>query len=693
MRFAGKTVLFTAAAIFTAAFVSFDYATVWNTQLGAFYAGAASFGANLSSPFALPFIILFGILAFLAGRCRVRWLVGRCVDLALFAIVIGVQIWAARAAAPFLKTMPWGIDHPCFIFRIREFLDVFPALGTYNTWWNGGVEHFIGVTSGAHAFAFLLLPFLPFGSLEEIYGPALFFWIFVGGPWLAAAAMRLLGCRARTCLVAALLMLPFSRAEFLFFWQSGNVGGLVTCLMAPLVVALSFKLAVLRRGGMLDAAILGVAAWLSCIWPAGFVTAAGLFAGALLSWRRWMRPKPFRPLFAAAAIAIVLLSPWIWALLFPSRAIVSYVSDAPEAISRSAALSAGLCQLFRRIAEWHPLILPFGVAGTLVLRIPRSRRFFGALFATLAAVVVSVGFLRNSQLDRVALQMAAAAVVPASIAVARLRAIAMPTGKGRTAAVAKAFAVVLAKGAVVWVLAFSPVVAVSHAANSSGFKLWPTEPVVKYFADWIRDNVPPHGRLAFADLTDCKYDWGKIAYLPVMTGREMMSDDYYGFPKGLTSRRFPPRAYRSSEKAYVAFTRLYGITHWSVTDDRNRRFFDNSPHFAHCARFAMQNSRIDIYRFLDQPDPTPFLVGEGDVSAKPGSIKVKPADPNGGLLVLRYNWRPGLHCTEGAAIEPFNADENLKFIAVRTNGLREVEITYRPGWRRLEPNFDGTFHH
>lgn len=665
----------------------FDYATIWNSQIGAFCAGAVPLGVTRLL-FAAGSIGA-GAVAFICGRLGAYKTRSGGADwfLAVSALVlVCAQALCAIAALPCLGTFPWGIDHPCFMFRIREFLDVFPHLGSYNPWWNGGVEHFIGVTSGAHAFAFLLLPFLPFGTLEEIYGPALFFWIFIGGPWLAALSMKMLGCRWRTAIVAALLAMPFSRAEFLFFWQSGNVGGLVTCLMAPPVAALGYKLVVLRKGGIRDAVALGVTAWLSCIWPAGFATAGGLSLGALLLWRRWMRPKPFLPLLIACAMAMVLLLPWIWALLFPSRAVVSYVATSGEGVGAWTALVTGLRHFIRRVSEWNPILFPFGVAGLLVARGRGGKVFFGSLFAVLAAISISIGFLPTSQLDRVALQFAAAATVPAALAVTRLLSAALP----RSASCA--FALSIAKGATACVLLLSPFVAVKHAGNSAGFKLWPAEDVVLDFAGWIRENVPETGRIAFADLTDCKYDWGKIAYLPVLSGRQMMADDYYGFPHGLTARRFPPRAYRSSEEAYVDFTRIYGITHWSVADDRNRRFFNNSSHFSHCTNFTMQSSSIDVYRFLDQPDPTPFIEGGGVfLGAIPNRIAVRAGGR--GQMVLRYNWRRGLTCDGCATIKPVKIDDNITFIGVDAEGPGEVVISYRPGWRKLAPNFDGTFHH
>ena len=242
-------------------------------------------------------------------------------------------------------------------------------------------------------------------------------------------------------------------------------------------------------------------------------------------------------------------------------------------------------------------------------------------------------------------------------------------------------------------------VAAAHAGNDAGFKLWQAEPVVRDFARWTAENVPPGGRLAFSGETDCALDWGKGTYLPVLAGREMMGDDYYGFPKGLTERNYPPRVYRSSTKRFLGFSRVWGITHWAVADARTRRFCESEPeHFALAARFRMQSADVRVYRILDdwaQGDPTRFFRGEGQVEADDNRIAVRPADPGAARpLVLRYRWRDGLRClTHGASIAPFDVDGNTRLVAVFPGGAPEVLVGYRPKMRPLAPDFDGHYHH
>ncbi|MBR1835702.1 MAG: hypothetical protein IJ783_00280, partial [Kiritimatiellae bacterium] len=240
-------------------------------------------------------------------------------------------------------------------------------------------------------------------------------------------------------------------------------------------------------------------------------------------------------------------------------------------------------------------------------------------------------------------------------------------------------------------------VAAAHAGNSAGCKYWTAEPVVAEFADWVRENVPEGGRLAFSGATYNMLDWGTATYLPVMSGREMMAADYYSFPRGFVELNYPPQFYRRSTEAFLFFSRAYGVTHWAVADKRTLRFCEEEKgHFRLVARFQMQSTDLRVFAVTDPwaAGVTRFLEGEGSVEARERNIVVRPADTSVRRLVLRYNWRDGLRClTPGAEIAPFAVDENLRFVEVRPNGADEVRIGYRCGNRPLAPNFDGTFHH
>lgn len=654
---------------------------VWNNQIGPW---AAGFGGGR----ALAWILVAGAVVFGLSVLDRRFRRKGAAVWALATALAGFQIAGLAAAWPHaVGMMAQGIDHPAFLYRLHEFFAVFPALGSYNPFWNGGTEHFIGVTSGAHSFGFLMAPFLLFLPLETAYSIALLFWISIGFPWLAVFAFRRAGMRMEGALAGGLAMLAFDRAEYLFFWQSGNLGGMVAAMLAPILVAISYRIAVQRRGTAVDVLLLAVSAWLSCIWTPGVFTCAGIFLSWIWLRKRWTRRSVFQML-AAAFLALLLLSPWFWSTLFPARGIVDYVAGSPSSHETPwHMLLVGSRQFGKRLLEWHPVLLVLGFPAALFSLRGNLRKWMVPVFVILGAIVLSIGFNRTSQLDRVAIQMGAAMAFPAAIMAGRMLAFAR-LGHWRTPAGAVSAAVLLAS------LALGGGVAVSHLGNGGGFKLWPAHEPVYAFAEWISENVPPGGRVAFAGITDCKFEWGKPTYLPILSGREMMSDDYYGYPKGLTERNYPPKYYRSGIDLFLRFSDAYGITHWVVTDSRNKRFFDEHPEAFEPVDYRMQQStHVYTYRRVGVGDPTRCLIGSARVKARENRIEIVPADPQD-EIVLRYNWRPGLVCrTPGASIRPYEVDENLRFIAVDSGGNETVVLGYRPTWHPLEPNFDGSFHH
>ena len=659
--------------------------TPWNNQMGPWAADVAPEPGFIAGVFFYLFVLFFGISLPLRKR-PAGFKILLTGLLVLFQVACVVCAWPVVAGK-----MAQGIDHPAFLFRLHEFFEVFPfALGSYNPFWNAGTEHFIGVTSGAHNFGILMSPFLLFLPLEQAYSAALLFWLVIGFPWLTVIAFRRTGMRLEGALAGGLALLAFTRAEFLFFWQSGNLGGMVAALLAPILVAIGYRIAVLRKGSWADVVLLAVSAWLSCIWTPGVFTCAGLFLGWLFIWKRWTRKSATQMLIAGGSV-LVLLSPWLWTTFFPARGIVDYVATGTPGEPLTRMLNASFSQYARRLMEWHPLILVFGLCA---LTLPR-RRFFRKwtlpIFVLLSGVVLSIGFKRTSQLDRVAIQMAGAMLFPAAVLASRTFAPFRHLHGVSRIATALCIASVLAT------LTLGGRIATAHCANKAGFKLWPANEALHGYADWIRDNVPADGRLAFAGITDCKFEWGKPTYLPILTGREMMSDDYYGYPKGLTERNYPPKFYRRSDEAWIFFSDIYGISHWAVTDSRSKKFFDAHPESFELADYRMlQSTHVYTYRRVNAALPSRCLIGEAAVSAKENAIAVSLRQdlPDDALVVLRYNWRPGLRCrTEGAEIAPYAVDENIRFIAVRPHGNPTVHIGYRPTAHPLQPNFDGTFHH
>jgi hypothetical protein len=657
----------------------------------------------------LDFLILAAVLVpvFRYGGDRLHralpWLMG-------VSLVVSQAVFTALAWKDFAGQIPWSADHSSFMFRLHEVRATFPRLGGYNPWWNGGTEHFISVTSGTHGYAVLVAPLLALFEPHVFHAPVLFFWIWIGFPWLGALSVRAAGARWTSAFAAGMMLEAYCRAQFLFGWHYGILGGLVTAGLATPLAALGYRLVVQRRGGAGTVVAVGVLAWLNCLWTPGYATCAGLALGALANADRWTR-RSFLRMGAAAVIALVLLAPWAWATLGPAHGIVDFASGAKE-LPWFNTLCHGLLLVVYRLLEWHPALVAFGVAGLALAGPPRLRRWALPTLAVLFGVLIYSKWNVRSQCYRVIFQGAAFAAFPASVLCGRLlerkpaRSTAssnLEPGTSDLGPRSSFWPLAVAKAVTFAALLIGLRVSGVHAIhNGARLPHLEAEPNLMRLVEWIKANVPEDGRLAFGGRTDELVDGSTVAYLPILTGREMMADDYYEFPAELISHDFPPRAYRRSPEAFLEYSRLYGITHWAVAESKPRKlgFYRGAPEcggrpgmFREVAKFKLRYCTLRLFA-LQGATPGRFLVGKGTVEAHENRILVRPADPSAEQLVLRYNWREGLVCrTPGASIEPYQADTNLRFIAVRPNGAAEIDIGYRAGFRPLKPNFDGTYHH
>jgi len=619
-------------------------------------------------------------------RYRMPWI--------LAAFLLGGQLLLAHAAWSVAGgAVPWGFDHPSFMYRLREFGDLFPfALGGYNPGWNAGTEHFVGVTSGAHGFGVLIWPLLKIWDPHVFYGGAVIFWFILVFPWVGVGSLRAAGVNRVGALCGGILLCGVSREVFMWLWHFGTVGAMTSAMMALPVIALSYRLVVLRRGSWGTALALAFSAWLMCLWTPGVFIAGGVGLAWLWNARHWTW-RTNRWLIGAGLLALLLLAPWFWTTLFPCRNVMEYVGTELARPGLATMILSGGQRLLRELQEWHPVLLFLGLVGTFFV-VPRSvRRWMLPLFLVLGAIA---GWSREwkplSQLDRMAIPMGVVAVFPAAVLCGRLFG---GTGESRGAGRCRIWLGALGRGIVLSTLLLGCRVARMHYANQGPAPMRMLSPEMQELVEWIRVEVPEEGRLGFAGRAVHFYGGGNIAYLPVLTGREMMADDYYGFPRGTIEYNYPPGAYRKTLDSYLFFSRIYGITHWVASMPDALAFLAAHPNqFERVKSIPMLERQIEFYRVKDFGPVSRFWEGEGRVSARVNHLEVVPANPSVERVVIRYNWRNGLVCrTPGATIEPVEVDGNIRFIAVHPGGNALVEIGYRPHVEAVKPNFDGRFHH
>jgi hypothetical protein len=632
--------------------------------------------------------IVFGAVCW-AGRTRL----GRGLPWVFAFLFLGGQlIYAVSAWRVVGGTVPWGFDHPSFMFRLKEFGEVFPgAIGGYNPNWNAGTEHFVGVTSGSHAFGILILPLLKIWDPHVFYGGALIFWFVFAFPWLGAVSARVAGVSRIGALCAGILLCGVSREVFVWIWHFGTVGAMTSAMMVLPVTALGYRLAVLRRGSWGTALALGGSAWLMCLWTPGVFVAGGLALGWLWNAKEWTW-KSNRWLLVAGGLALLLLSPWFWTTLFPCSNVIDHVSTDLTHPELGAMLLNGADRLICALEEWHPVVLFLGLVGGLWL-VPRPmRRWMTPLFLILALIA---GWSREwkpfSQLERMAIPMAVAAVFPAAMLCGRLFDPADGLGSSRRRRIWVAWG----QGIVLATFLLGCRIGQMHFANQGPAPLRTLSAQMQDLVEWIHEEVPEEGRLGFAGRAVHFYGGGNIAYLPILTGREMMADDYYGFPRGTIEYNYPPDAYRKTRESYLFFAKTYGITHWVSAMPEAVAFLDANPEsFERVKSLVILNRDMAVFRIKEPGPVSRFWKGKGRVTARVNQLRVEPADPAVEEVVIRYNWRDGLVCkTEGASIGPVPVDGNITFIGVRPNGNPQVEIGYRTHASSVKPNFDGHFHH
>lgn len=676
--------------------IAFVLAAAWTVWLGGLEGGGkpwALFAPWHGGTTAKALVAVLAVAAGLrlAGKRGAKWFPRLL--LAGFAASQCVLAWSAWTVA---RKVPWGFDHPSFMFRVWEFGKVFPgALGGYLPFWNGGVEHFVGVTSGAHAIGVVLWPLLQWMEPHVFYGAALVAWFTVVLPWLSALSVRGAGAGWGGAACAGMLACGATREFFLWMWHYGTAGAMTSAMLVLPVYALGWRLAS-GRGGWGTAAALGVAAWVMCLWTPGIFAAAGLALGWLADWPLWTRKK-WACFVAAGAGALALLSPWLWTTLGPCRNVVEYVGTELARPALPEILKNGALRLKTAAEEVHPLVLALGLGGALWACPAGLRRWTlpgAALLAGLAGW--SQEFKPLSQMARMCIPMAMVLALPAAwvcgMAADGLQEAGIPGRAGW-----RRWGTWLSCGVLAAGLAFGARAARMFYLNqqaakqrsyaNSGMPAW---------VEWVRENVPEEGRLAFAGKAVHAYGGGNIAYLPVLTGREMMADDYYGFPRNTIEYDYPPRFYRATPEGWDFFGRAYGITHWAAAKPREIRFLESHPElFTHAASLEIGSYAVEIFEanaWRGVP-ATRFLEGRGRVEARENELVVRP-EPGQERVVLRYNWREGLECaTAGAEIGPFAVDGNLRFVEVRPGGADFVRIRYRAHAAPVEPNYDGRFHH
>ena len=624
------------------------------------------FGGRYSASPVFALMTVVGAYMLLSRPLYRRW-TARLLAL----LLIGVQLasFAALAFHTGFRAV-YRDDHPSFLFRIKEFVETYPSMVVFNPWWNAGVVNAVGASSGVGSLA---LPFFPLWKLfpvHDTYTAVLGLVLIVFVPIFTYVSMRAIRASRSAALVGAILSLGASRAFFVWGLHFGTVGAVCSMSFLPVFALLLYRILILRRTDWPTLVGLLLSSFLLAQWPPCTIMAGFLLGGCLLNARR-LRLRVFVRLACVLVVLLLLLAPNIFGLL-ASRDLFRFVAggSASEAAAKSLPpirewLLAIPAMFFRRLPEAHPVVTFLGLAGLAVLPHRRLRRLMApAVIGLLLLAAWGPLAAPRLQLERMALPAIMLAVIPAAILAGK----AFDSVAPRLCAVRSGLFTLLLLGGVT-------VAALYGGEGYAPYKSVP--PVVSSFAEAVRREVPPDGRLMFYGMTVHSFGGGHVAYLPILTGREMMACDYYHFPPKMVEYDYPPQPWRKTAEGIADFMRLHGATHLATTIRRRADFIRNSGLFTEV--FFMPDGKPDtsygITLFaLKEATGGRVFSGDATVAADFGSLSVRRGAES--EAVLRYNWSPLLTAGDDAALEPVEVAPGVNFIRVKFTGSNAAVIRY-----------------
>ena len=623
----------------------------------------------------MPFAVAFAILTTAGTVILLARPIGRKGVARILAVML-VAVQVASLTALFRHTGMAALyrdDHPSFMFRIREFVENYPSMTVFNPWWNGGVVNSVGASSGVGAVALPLFPLWKTVPVHLAYTPAYGFLFVVVAPLLTLVGLRAVRASWLSAVTGAILSLGVSRATFVWGLHFGTVGAVFAMQFLPLFALLLYRAAIMRRSDAWTVCGLVVSAFLLAQWPPCLIMALLIVIGVLLNMRRLRRREWIRLILCVTALAL-LLTPNILALL-SSRDLFKFVADSQSTAERSLPplrdwLRALPAMLSLRLPEANPLVTFLGLGGLFVLPLRRLRRMLAPAVVGLL-LLASWGPLAapRLQLERMALPALMLASIPAAILA------------GKTLA-SKTPGLCVVKSAIVSLLLLCGVtVAMLYGGGGyAPYSVLPSE--IRAFAYVVRHEVPPDGRLLFYGSTVHSFGGGHVAYLPILTGREMMACDYYHFPPKMVEYDYPPKPWRKTAEGIADFMRLYGATHLATSIPHRAAFIRESGLFTEIPFMpdGKPDTKYGISLFsLKGATGGRIHSGDATLGAEIPNVAFNRLSVYRGVdheAVLRYNWNPHLTAGGDADLEPVEVAPGVTFIRVRFTGNDAAVIRY-----------------
>ncbi|HQH27918.1 MAG TPA: hypothetical protein PLP17_11025, partial [Oligoflexia bacterium] len=212
-------------------------------------------------------------------------------------------------------------DHPSFIYRLHLLAEHFPFIPHYNTDWNAGYGTTELFSTGPLNLFLAAAPILYFMHGFASYGAAAFYTEIIGVlfigiiPLCVVSAARLFGLHNKVALTAALLILAPTTGLFEWLLKYGTVPFALAAGLAPLTVALIYRLALApQRPRAAHAVGLFIAGTLCMFWSLSAIVFLPAAIIAFSSPKVTFAADRRRLVAAFLALFILCNGLWFWRL-------------------------------------------------------------------------------------------------------------------------------------------------------------------------------------------------------------------------------------------------------------------------------------------------------------------------------------------------------------------------------------------
>ncbi|MDF3130907.1 hypothetical protein P0Y35_16975 [Kiritimatiellaeota bacterium B1221] len=562
----------------------------------------------------------------------------------------------------------YRVDHPSFQYRFASFMETFPQPDFYDPHWNGGKPVPYLVASGTWALALLWYPLLKIFSIKQLYTPLIAVTFMILVPWIGYVATRLMGGNRRAGWISFLLFMVPGQRYFTHILHYGTTPSIFCLCLFPLILALFWKLlhAEKRRQlALISLALTSVSALALC-WPGALLPGIPLLIALLSMTPQW---TPGRVIWMSicAGTLILLLHPLA---MVPIRySPINQFLGYQESKHIPEMWENGLHQLSGLLQGVHPLIVIFGATVGL-LDSNRMRGIFMAVFIFSAGILAGWGeeFSPLLQWERL--------IIPATLVAALASGIAVESFLTHFESLPASKNKILSATGIAWVMSLlilGGYMGTKIYSNQSQMDFQTMPEHTKELVHWLRNEVPEDGRILIAGKAVHGYGGAKVANMPLLTGREMMASDYYGFSPKLVEYQYPPKNVRAKGPDGVfRFMALYNVTHVMTYHQGWKDAFERHPEY-YTPRY--ENGRVKVYQ-VKRPSSM-FLKGHGSIDADFRRINAH-LDANQDQVILKYNWNKDFVTEPPAEIFPVDQEFGIRLIGIRPHGLTQITLEHRP---------------